>query len=173
MLKKIERENIDLLFTDTDSLCYHIRKQDIFEIMKENKECFDLSDYPKDHLLHDETNKKVIGKFKNESIKQITEFVGLRAKLYAFKVEGDEEKHLKCKGVKRCVVQSKLNIDLYKEVLFSRQPLEITQNGIRSYKHQLYTETVKKTGLSATDDKVLICDSNINTYNFNHWRTKI
>ena len=147
MLKKIERENIDLLFTDTDSLCYSIRKQDIFNIMLENKEYFDLSDYPKDHLLHDETNKKVIGKFKNESIKQITEFVGLRAKLYAYKVEGDEEKHLKCKGVKRCVVQSKLNIDLYKEVLFSRQSHEVTQNGIRSYKHQLYTETVKKTGL--------------------------
>ena len=95
------RENIDLLFTDTDSLCYSIRKQDIFNIMKENKEYFDLSDYPKDHLLHDETNKKVIGKFKNESIKQITEFVGLRAKLYAYSVEDDEEKHLKCKGVKK------------------------------------------------------------------------
>ena len=58
MLKKIERENIDLLFTDTDSLCYHIRKQDIFEIMKENKEYFDLSDYPKEHELYDETDKK-------------------------------------------------------------------------------------------------------------------
>ena len=34
MLKKIERENIDLHFTDTDSVCYHINKQDIFEIIK-------------------------------------------------------------------------------------------------------------------------------------------
>ncbi len=99
MLKRL-RENIDLLFTDTDSLCYHIRKQDIFKIMKENKEYFDLSDYPKDHELYDETNKKVIGKLKNESIKQITEFVGLRAKLYAYSVEDGKEKHLKCKGVK-------------------------------------------------------------------------
>ena len=61
MFKKIERKNIDLLFTDTDSLCYSIRKQDIFQIIKENKEYFDLSDYPKEHELYDETNKKVIG----------------------------------------------------------------------------------------------------------------
>ena len=112
MFKKIERQNIDLLFTDTDSLCYTIRKQDIFQIIKENKEYFDLSDYPKEHELYDETNKKIIGKFKNESIKQITEFVGLRAKLYAFNTENihtknkkeeiiyDSERHMKCKGVK-------------------------------------------------------------------------
>jgi hypothetical protein len=36
MLEKIKRENIDLLFTDTDSLCYHIRKEDIFEVIKIN-----------------------------------------------------------------------------------------------------------------------------------------
>ena len=173
MLKKIERQNIDLLFTDTDSLCYSIRKQDIFQIMKENKEYFDLSDYPKNHELYDETNKKVIGKFKNESIEQITKFVGLRAKLYAFKVDGDEKKHLKCKGVKKCVVERDLNINMYEDVLFSRTPKEITQNGIRSYGHQLYTETVNKTGLSCNDDKVYICDNNINTFNFAHWRTKI
>ena len=141
--------------------------------MKENKEYFDLSDYPKEHELYDETNKKVIVKFKNESIKQITEFVGLRAKLYAFSVDGDDEKHLKCKGVKKCVFQSDLSINLYKEVLFSRKSHEITQNGIRSYNHQLYTETVRKTGLSCNDDKVHICLNNIDTYNFAHWRTKI
>jgi hypothetical protein len=37
MMKKVDNENIKLLFTDTDSLCYHIKKQDIFEIIKENK----------------------------------------------------------------------------------------------------------------------------------------
>ena len=39
MLEKIKpRSDIDLLFTDTDSLCYVIRKHDIFEIIKKNKE---------------------------------------------------------------------------------------------------------------------------------------
>jgi hypothetical protein len=59
MLKKIERENIDLLFTDTDSLCYTIRKQDIFQIMKDNKGIFDLSNYPKDSDMYDGTNYRM------------------------------------------------------------------------------------------------------------------
>jgi hypothetical protein len=46
MLKKIYRSNVDLLFTDTDSLCYSIRETDPFEIMKQNKNKFDLSEYP-------------------------------------------------------------------------------------------------------------------------------
>jgi ribosomal protein L31E len=169
MLKKVPREDIDLLFTDTDSLCYVIRKHDIFEIMKENKDYFDLSDYPKDHELYDPTNKKVIGKFKNESIDQITEFVGLRAKLYAYTVDNSLKKHLKAKGVKRCVAKKDLNIDMYRDVLFNRTTESVKQSGIRSYGHQLYTESVTKTALSGRDDKVYICDDNINTYNFGYY----
>ena len=66
MLKKVDRKNIDLLFTDTDSLCYKIRNQDIFEVIKENKDLFDLSNYPKDHELYDDVNNKALGKFKVE-----------------------------------------------------------------------------------------------------------
>ena len=170
MLKKIPREQIDLCFTDTDSLCYHIRKHDIFQIMKENKNYFDLSEYDKEHDLYDPTNKKVIGKFKNESIKQITEFVGLRAKLYAYSVDNDKHKHLKCKGVKTCVVKRELNIDRYRQTLETKKSQTVTQNGIRSYKHQIYTESITKTALSANDDKVYICDDGIHTRNFGHWR---
>ena len=173
MLEKIDRKNIDLLFTDTDSLCYNIRKTDPFEIMKQNKHKFDLSEYPEDSDLYDSTNKKVIGAFKNESISQITEFVGLRAKLYAYTVDQCEEKHLKCKGVKKGVAKQKLNIDMYRDVLFNRHTESVTQNGIRSYGHQLYTEAVTKTALSFKDDKVFICDDNIKTYNFGHYMTKI
>ena len=172
MLKHIKRENIDLLFTDTDSLCYHVKNQDIFKIIGENKEQFDLSNYDKNHELYDGTNKKVINKFKNESVKQITEFVGLRAKCYSYRVDNDNDKHLRCKGIKTNVVNKELNIDLYKNVLFSRNSKSVEQNAIRSYKHQLYTETVNKVALSSSDDKVYICDNNINTYNFGHYKTK-
>ena len=37
MLKKFKRENIDLLFTDTDSLAYITRNQDINDIICEKK----------------------------------------------------------------------------------------------------------------------------------------
>jgi hypothetical protein len=171
MLDKIPREDIDLLFTDTDSLCYHIRKHDIFQIMKENKHKFDLSDYPVGHELHDPTNSKVEGVFKNESIKQIKRFAGSRAKLYAYEVLGDSNKHLRCKGVKTSVANKELNIEKYIDVIFNRKKVSVVQNGIRSYKHELFTESVQKVALSGNDDKVYICDNNINTYNFGHYKT--
>lgn len=172
MLKNIPRSDIDLLFTDTDSLCYNIRKHDIYEIMKANKEKFDLSVFPKDSDLYDPTNAKVVGVFKPEHVKPITEFVGLRAKLYAYSIDNDNDKHLRCKGVKKSVAQRDLNLRMYRSILYSRKTKEVSQNGIRSYNHQLFTETVKKTALSARDDKVHICDDNVHTYNFGHYMTK-
>ena len=97
MLKKIPRCDIDLLFTDTDSLCYYIKKHDIFKIMWDNKDEFDLSNYDKDSEFYCKTNAKVVGKFKNESVAQITEFVGLRSKLYAYSVDGSNKKNIRCK----------------------------------------------------------------------------
>lgn len=172
MLEKIPREDIDLLFTDTDSLCYNVRKHDVFQLMKDNKDFFDLSEYPENHELYDPTNKKVIGKFKNESVVPITEFIGLRAKLYSFTVDMDSKKHIKCKGVKTSVAKKQLNINMYRDVLFGRNTKSVSQNGIRSYSHQLYTETITKTALSARDDKVYICDDNVNTRNFGHYLNK-
>ena len=174
MMKKVKRENIDLLFTDTDSLCYHIKKQDIYEIIGENKDIFDLSDYPKNHLLFDNSNKKVMGKFKDESNGKImNEFVGLRAKLYTYTEDGHEESHNKCKGIKSCVVKKEISIDDYRNTLYSRDSKIVSQNNIRSYGHQLYTEKISKVALSCRDDKVFICDDNIHTYNHGHYKTKI
>ena len=168
MLEKVERQNIDLLFTDTDSLCYHIRKTDIFEIIKNNKDLFDLSDYPKEHELYDPTNKKVIGKFKNESIKQINEFVGLRAKLYSFTVDGETKCKNRCKGIKKSVVKNEIKTKDYIDTLYTHEPKHVEQNGIRSYGHELYSETQHKVALSCRDDKVYICNNNINTYSIGH-----
>jgi hypothetical protein len=161
----IKRENIDLLFTDTDSLCYHIRKHDIFQIIKEHKTEFDLSNYPKDHELYDSINNKVVGKFKNESVKIITEFIGLRSKLYSFTVEGEEHCHNRCKGVKTYVAK-KLTIDNYRDTLQTTKSLSVSQNSIRSYQHEIYTESTTKVALSSVDDKVHIANNYINTYNF-------
>ena len=70
-------------------------------------------------------------------------------------------------------MKNELNINLYRDVLFSRKSFQVSQNGIRSYKHQLYTETVTKVVLSATDDKLWIHHNNIQTRNFGHWRTTV
>jgi hypothetical protein len=188
MLKKIERHNVDLLFTDTDSLCYHVRNHDIFKIMKDNKDEFDLSDYPKDHELYDPKNKKVIGKMKNESVKIdkygvyhtniITTFIGLRSKLYSFKEttekefhKHEDETHNKCKGVKKYVNET-LTIKDYETTLRTKENKTITQNCIRSHQHEIFSESQSKIGLSCYDDKVYINDDLITTYNFGHYKIR-
>ena len=172
MLKKIKRENIDLLFTDTDSLCYNIKNEDPFEIISQNKTYFDLANYNKDHFLYDPTNDKAFGKFKNESVEQITEFIGLRSKLYSYKVDIDNEEHKRCKGVKKYIIENKLNMDLYRQVLNNRSTHSEPQNGFISNKHEIYTQTINKISLSSKDDKVYIQDNNYNTYSIGHYKTK-
>ena len=66
-MKKIYGDGIKLLFTDTDSLMYEIKTSNLDEDIARHKDLFDLSNYPINHPLHDDTNKKVVLKFKNET----------------------------------------------------------------------------------------------------------
>ena len=106
--KKYSHNHANLLFTDTDSLMYEINTDDFYkDISKDIKKKFDTSDYPPNHEsgILTGVNKKVIGKFKDEVAgRQITHFVGLRPKLYSFKVEG-EKANKKCKGIKKTPVK--------------------------------------------------------------------
>ena len=57
-------DQIRLLFTDTDSLIYEIETPDLEGDICRHRDLFDLSNYPSNH---DDTNKKVVLKFKNET----------------------------------------------------------------------------------------------------------
>ena len=71
-----------LLFTDTDSLCYHIRTDDAYGDFYRSKDLFDNSEYEKSSKFFFDENKKVIGKFKEEAAgKPIIESVGLKSKM--------------------------------------------------------------------------------------------
>ncbi|GFS82384.1 uncharacterized protein TNCV_4137441 [Trichonephila clavipes] len=73
--------NAKLLFIDTDSLCYEIVTQDVYEDMQKDLHFFDTSDYPQTHPLYCEINKKVFGKMKDELSSSLAlEFVGLKTK---------------------------------------------------------------------------------------------
>ena len=97
--------------------------------------------------------------------KIIEEFVGLRSKLYSYKMfEGKEEK--KCKGIKKVVVKKQISFEDYKECLFSRTPQMRKMNVIRSHQHEIFSETVNKIALSANDDKRIILDDGISTLAF-------
>ena len=60
-----EKFTAELLFTDTDSLTYEIRLEDICKEFYKWKDLFDFSNYFKDSVFYDDTNKKVIGIMKN------------------------------------------------------------------------------------------------------------
>ena len=160
-------ENAKLLFTDTDSLAYEIQTEDFYrDISSDVKSKFDTSNYPKDHPsgILTGVNKKVIGMFKDEaSGKQIAEFVGLRAKLYSYRVE-DSYEEKKCKGVKKAVIKKTITFNDYKDCLFDNKPAMRKMNVIRSHLHTIFTETVNKIALSPFDDKRLIREDNIHTF---------
>ena len=167
-------EKAKLLFTDTDSLAYEIQTEDFYkDISADVRDKFDTSNYHKDHPSGIETgvNKKVGGMFKDEAGgEQITEFVGLRAKLYAFKTDKQTEVK-KCKGVNKAVVSKSIGFEDYKTCLFSGESQRRKMNTIRSHKHDIYTETVNKVALSREDDKRVIMEDGVNTYAHGHFRT--
>ena len=71
--------NARLLFTDTDSLVYEIKKVDVYEDFYQDKDLFDFSEYSLNSRFSDPVNKKVIGTMKDEfKGKIIHEFVGLK-----------------------------------------------------------------------------------------------
>ena len=90
-----------LLFTDTDSLTYEIETEDVYKDFWEDKEKFDNSDYPENSPYFDKSNKKMIGKFKDEASGiPIVEFIGLRSKMYSYIKDNNEEAKT-AKGIKK------------------------------------------------------------------------
>ena len=172
-IKQKYGDKAKLLLTDTDSLMYEIQTEDFFkDISGDVKDRFDTSGYPPDHPsgIPSGFNKKVLGMFKDEVNGDIIdEFVGLRAKLYSYKMfEGEESK--KCKGVKKSVVKKSITHEDYKTCLLTGKEQLRKQNIIRSYEYEVYTEEVNKIALSANDDKRYILEDGINTLALGHYK---
>ena len=170
-IKPKYNERALLLMTDTDSLCYEIETEDFYkDIAGDVKSKFDTSAYPKEHPSGIKTgvNKKVIGMMKDECSGEVmVGFVGLRAKLYATKMDtGVESK--KCKGINKTVTKNDIAFEDYKNVLFNQTKEMRKMNVIRSYKHEIYTETVNKTALSGDDDKRIVGGDRIRTMAYGH-----
>ena len=73
----------------------NIETEDVYKDIEANKIFYDTSDYPKDHPLHSTVNKKVLGKMKDECAGlPISEYVGLRSKMYSIMTEGESKKGL-------------------------------------------------------------------------------
>lgn len=118
-IKKNYDNRAEHLFTDTHSFAYKIKMDDFYEdISGDVEKMFNTSNFPKHHPFSIKTglNKKVIGMFKDEAGGKIIKFVGLRAKLYSYKMfESREQK--KCKGMKKAVIRKNIMHNNFKTCL--------------------------------------------------------
>ena len=100
-IKKKYSDGAQLLFTDTDSLTYHIKTEDAYHDFLGDWELFDNSDYPENSEFHFSENKIVTRKFKDEAAGEpIVEFVGLKSKMYGYLNDNDQNSKT-AKGVKK------------------------------------------------------------------------
>ena len=107
---------------DNGSSIVHIKTEIFYEdIANDVEEWFDTSNYSKDdnRTLPIGWNKKIIGLFKDElGGKIMKEFVGFRAKTYAYLMD-DNSEHKKAKGTKTSVIKRDLLLKNYKDFLFN------------------------------------------------------
>ena len=161
------------VFTDTDSLTYYVTTEDLYQDMKQDVQLYDTSNYPQDHFLYSTTNKKVIGKFKDETAGlPIREWVGLRAKMYSMKLDDDKEKKTG-KGINKNVLKKEIKHQDFKDCLFNHQEYTHTMVNFRSQQHQLFTIKQTKKALSPFDDKRYILEDGYTTRAHGHWRNGI
>ena len=157
-----------LLFTDTDSLTYHIKTEDIYRDFWADRERFDNSDYPSDSKFYFSENKKVIGKFKYETAGvPIKEFIGLKSKMYSISLD-NEKNSKKAKGVKKNVIRKGISHGDYLDVLNESKVMHHKMKTIRSDCHQISSYEINKISLSPFDDKRYILSDGISSYAYGH-----
>ena len=174
VMKAIFGDRVHLLYTDTDSFIYGISSADVYEELRPHAiDYFDFSNYPENHMLKNSCNKKVPGKFKDESAsKCITEFVGLRSKMYSFMF--DDKKDVSkaevrvAKGVQKSVIFNDLRFSTYLNCLWNDEVKEHNFKTIRSMKHSVATSTQSKITLCPFEDKRYLLDA-INSIPYGHY----
>ena len=77
------------IYMDTDSLLLSMQTEDVYRDMEHDFNLYDTSNYLKDHPLFSATNKKVLGKMKDECRGEpIDEVIAVRPKMYSVKKAG-------------------------------------------------------------------------------------
>eukprot|EP00732_Lithocolla_globosa_P001374 Lithocolla_globosa_v1_NODE_674_length_3463_cov_2.828052.p1 type:complete len:601 gc:universal NODE_674_length_3463_cov_2.828052:2865-1063(-) len=181
-----------LLFTDTDSLAYKIQTNDVYNDIKTMKDQFDLSNYSKSHRLFDDTNNKQLFKMKDELEGNImTEFIGLRSKMYSYLfLKNKEDKihnEMRAKGIKSVnmsdkgqrheadgsIVQNQIKHAHYHDALFNQSREKVEYKSIQSKNHNIETKNLTKLGLSCYDDKRFILSNGIDTRSFGYYKNNL
>lgn len=186
-------------YTDTDSLIYEVECDDLYQVIRQDAyEYFDTSDYPENNIYNiPRVNRKALGFMKDEnSGKVMTEFVGLRSKLYSTKIFRSEEDEKtdkdrmmrdgnygreldhalenlatvkKAKGVKKHIVRNRITFNDYLACLIENKQTVIEQKLFKSENHQVSTIKQTKVALSPHDDKRFIITGTCETLPWGHY----
>ncbi|XP_050498751.1 uncharacterized protein LOC126884985 [Diabrotica virgifera virgifera] len=197
MLPTMGEENCMLLYMDTDSFIYELQCLDAYkEVLKAHNSKFDTSDYSENNpYMIERLNKKIPGLMKDEANgKIITNFIGLRSKMYTFKLQTtDEEREKererlklklnkeqidcgiqnlgitkKAKGVKYNVVKNIITFEDFENCLKEYKIKSTNQRCIRSYQHSVFSIEQTKTALSPYDDKRYLIPESFKTLPWGH-----
>ena len=138
-----------LNFSDTGSLTYEIKLENLYEGFFKHKHLFDASNYPKDSKFFDPTNKKVIDKM-------------IKPKIYSMKnIDGKESNA--AKGVN-------IATELYefKDNMFNKKIIRHKMRRTQGKKHKMGTYDINKISLPAFDDKRFVLNDGIHTLPYFH-----
>jgi len=130
----------------------------------------DTANLPKDHPCYIADRKKIPGLFSDETDGLVmTEFCALRAKSYAYKINGKEK--IKAKGIRGHVVKNHMTLEDHKKCLFGEAGVEAYRENvsIRSFNHQLRTIKSNKLTFNSYDDKRVILEDKIHTLAHGHY----
>ncbi|XP_021001758.2 uncharacterized protein [Parasteatoda tepidariorum] len=171
-MKETYGSNIRLMYTDTDSFIYEVQTSDMYADIKNNINLYDTSDYDINNIYNIPLiNKKVLGKMKDENKGRImSEFIGLKSKMYAYKTEEKTEKRLK--GIKKQTLKNKITFHDYFDCLFSKKNLYAEMNFIRSKHHNIHSVHQNKLALSFNDEKRHILEDGITTLAHGHYKLR-
>ncbi|KYN15987.1 hypothetical protein ALC57_11766 [Trachymyrmex cornetzi] len=154
------REKCKIMYTDTDSLIYHVECDDIYDVMKRDINRFDTSDYAVDNAYSIQlANKKGLNRKCNCTRK------------YALRVQGKKDAK-KAKGVKSSVVAKSITFEDYTCCLNNAIEMTRRQSCIGSKLHEVYTISETKIAISPHNDKRYIVSGSTDTLPWGHYRCK-
>ena len=167
---RVKFSDVTLNYTDTDSVLVLVKTPDFYkEIIPDIESYFDTSDFPEDNPYGiPRLNKKKLGMMKDENNGVIlTHFLGLRAKLYAYKLNTDKMV-CKAKGVQKSAI-AKLVWNDFKNSYENEEKIRKRMKRFIVIKNNISTVNINKIAVSAGDDKRFLLPNTGKTLAWGHY----
>ena len=139
---KINMTTDQSYYSQTNSLIYEIKIEDVYKGFSCNKEKFDFSNYSHKSTYYDNARRLAIWKMKDETGDvAIEEFVGLKPNMYSFLADNSER--WKTRDVDKNVIATASHNE-YKDVLLNNKCIRDPINRIQSKGHIIGTNEINR-----------------------------